>query len=291
MQTRIFLFLLITHLPLFSQIDYVKPVSKIKISEFDMHAGNALLDNENILPEDFKKLAPQSALFQNDLTDYQSSSLNTTLGTGIYSFGVGILFSDKSKTFYKPNPLLRFGIVCFSGMAMNTRLSKKESRDTAFIQGGNAFYVDTVTSQNYDMNYMSQQIRIDGSLIFRTNSQARWCLFGGIGITGGISFNAFTTIEYSESVEIQTQSNGTNTSSYEDNFLKEERFRNKTNFGCSVYVPLGLDFRIGKKREFWKLLHLFYEAKPTLNFTTVPELRTFVNVAFLHGIGIKVCWN
>jgi hypothetical protein len=63
-------------------------------------------------------------------------------------------------------------------------------------------------------------------------------------------------------------------------------FTNKKKFACAAYVPLGVDFRIGKKRAFWKRTHLFYELRPSV--TTIPELRTFANAGVQQGIGLRV---
>jgi len=54
---------------------------------------------------------------------------------------------------------------------------------------------------------------------------------------------------------------------------------------------LGIDFRIGKKREFWKRTHLFYELRPGINVTSIPELRPITNASVQHGIGLRVSWN
>ncbi|MGB0807307.1 MAG: hypothetical protein ACPGRC_11500 [Salibacteraceae bacterium] len=58
----------------------------------------------------------------------------------------------------------------------------------------------------------------------------------------------------------------------------------------SAYIPLGLDFRIANKSEFWQRVHLFYEMRPSLEMISIPELSTYTTVAWQHGFGIKVQW-
>jgi hypothetical protein len=48
------------------------------------------------------------------------------------------------------------------------------------------------------MDYSSNQLRLDASLIFRTNADARWSAFAGVGINAGVSLNSNTTIYYHE---------------------------------------------------------------------------------------------
>src|SRR5690606_33840629 len=125
-------------------------------------------------------------------------------------------------------------------------------------QTGQVVYIDSVYTQNYSMDYVSEQLRLDGSVIFRTNPEGRWSLYAGIGFTVGLSVNATTEIYYSKYGRIETRyPNGQTSHSYQYYYpgsyiSKTETFRNKTNFSVSPYIPMGVDFRIGKKREFWK---------------------------------------
>ena len=73
--------------------------------------------------------------------------------------------------------------------------------------------------------------------------------------------------------------------------IKTEYYKNKNNFGFSAYIPMGIDFRIGRKRKFWKQIHLFLELRPGINGTSIPELRTIVNSSMQYGFGLKVSWD
>jgi hypothetical protein len=48
---------------------------------------------------------------------------------------------------------------------------------------------------------------------------------------------------------------------------------------------------LGKKKEFWKRTHLFYELRPGINITSIPELGTITNSSNQHGLGLRVTWN
>ncbi|KRP10370.1 MAG: hypothetical protein ABR95_12205, partial [Sphingobacteriales bacterium BACL12 MAG-120813-bin55] len=160
---------------------------------------------------------------------------------------------------------------------------------------GQTLYVDSVTIENYNMNYSSEQLRFDGSFIYRTNPAARWSMFTGAGITAGLAITTYTDIYYSKYGRTDTRyANETQSSSFSySNFIssKSESFQNRTTFGASAYVPLGIDFRIGKDKEFWKRTHLFYEIRPGINFTAIPELHTVANVSLQSGFGLRVSWD
>lgn len=282
----------------FGQEEQPKAIKKISIHDIYIQTGFFSERNTNGTLADFKSLAPQSVLLNNNMTDFSPSGGFSLTSNTMFSVMLGLQFSDKQKTTYQTNPLLRLGISYFSGTTLTGGLYKEDRKpyDTlTSTQTGQTVYIDSINSKNYSMNYSSEQLRFDGSLIFRTNPEARWSIFTGIGITAGLSINANTDIYYSNSGRTETRyPNGNTSSSYgnssSDNY-KTEKFRNKNNFGASTYIPMGIDFRIGKKREFWKHTHLFYELRPGINITSIPELRTITNASIQHGLGLRVSWD
>ena len=276
-----------------------KPVNRINVRDIWIQLGYFNEGNSNGTLAEFKTLAPESVLLNNDMTGFSQRNGFMSTGTSVFSVMLGIQFSDKQKTIYKANPLLRIGISYFSGTSLTNSLFKEVRRpyDTlTSTQTGQTIYIDSVTTERYRMNYLSDQIRIDGSLIFRTNPEARWSWYAGIGISAGLSINAKTEISYdTEGVKETSSSSGGTSHSFEGYFGSDNRkvefFRNKNNFGVSTYIPMGVDFRIGKKSEFWKMTHLFYELRPGINITSIPELRTMTNAYFQQGIGVRVSWN
>jgi hypothetical protein len=133
---------------------------------------------------------------------------------------------------------------------------------------------------------------LDISLIYRTDPKARWQFYGGIGLTAGASLKSYTTIDYMVGSNLQSTDYyfypmySNQVSDY-----KNEYFRNSADFGLSAYVPLGIDFRMGKKRPFWKRTHLFYEVRPGAAFSSIGDLSSFANIAVQQGLGIKVNWE
>lgn len=259
--------------------------------------------NSNGTLADFRALAPQSVLLKNDMADYSSSSggdiINLTSNT-VFSAMLGFQFGDKQKTIYKTNPLLKLGISYFSGTTL-TGSAYKEDRKTfdtlISTQTGQTYYLDSVTTKNYSMDYSSEQLRLDASLIFRTTPENRWSLFTGIGITAGLSLNANTNTYYYEYSGVETRDangNTINSPLYNNTTFfppDKEKISNKNNLAFSAYIPIGIDVRFGKTKQFWKRAHVFYELKPGINITSIPELRTITNASLQHGFGFRYSWE
>ncbi|MBI4930025.1 MAG: hypothetical protein HY841_04620 [Bacteroidetes bacterium] len=274
----------------FGQEKQTKQSKRIIISDIFVQAGFINRTPTFGTLNDFKLLAPQSVLLNNDFSEY-SKTFGWSLKK-LYSISTGIKFRNKEKGVYKSNPILRLGVSYFSGSILSGGMYKFERKpcDTVYsTQTWQTIYIDSVTWRSYKMNYISDQIRFDGSFIFHSNIQTRFSLFTGLGITAGLSINTFTDIYYDKSD--RTEDRGGSTRYYSSSMDISEKFVNKNNLGFSVYIPVGIDFRIGKKNAFWKQIHLFYELKPGINMTSIPELRDITNANFQHGVGLRVSWS
>lgn len=259
----------------------------LRISEFHIQNGMGYNSMQNYELSDFQSLAPNSVLLKNDLSEFTPNSYfmfngaRGFNGNSYQSIQLGLTFKNN------PNPLWRIGISHGASNSFSAGFSKDTYApfDTlTSSQTGEQFYIDSVHSENYFMDYRSQQLRIESSLIYRTNVEKRWSVYAGIGASLGLSYNAHTHISYSTSDYISSTY-----SNYSGNYsTATEHYRNKTNISTSLFVPMGVDFRIGKNKEFWKRLHLYYEMKPSLSFLSVPELRTFTSVNMINSFGLKV---
>jgi hypothetical protein len=271
-------------------------VSKFKISDAYLQEASFIGKGGVSTLSNFKTLAPQSLLLKNDLSAYSQSGGITSIETLGLSMGLGISLRNKNKTGYNDRTQLRLGIGYYSVTGASAYFSNvtRITYDTLkSATSKEVTYLDSVKHKNYNMNYSSRQLRLDASLIYKSNPDKRWSVFGGIGANASVSLNATTTIGYYEYVGKETKDvNGrtSNSSSYSDfKKNKTETFANKTNLSASAYVPMGVDFRLGKKREFWKHAHLFYELRPSIMATTIPELHTVtIGAGVQQGLGLRI---
>lgn len=278
----------------------VKPAKTkmISVNEFYITASgwNEVATNTGL--SDFKLLAPRSVLLNKDFTNFNFSGGKYYSSESLFSMLVGINFFNYEKKAPRTNPLLRLGVSYVSGTMLSGNISKdyRVPFDTlSSSHGSSSIYVDSVFGNQLGMYYSSEQLRLDASLIFRSKPEARWSLFAGFGVSTGISLNAHTEITnyQMKGVEMTDNSGGENTSfrNASSNVSFSERFENDMNFGFSAYVPMGVDFRIGKKHDFWKQIHLFYEMRPNITFTNIPELKMYSSAFVQQGLGLKFVWN
>lgn len=260
---------------------------KIRLSEFHFQNGIVFNSNQRFGVMDFKRLAPNSELLAQDLSSFYGNNDffdNFPNSSNYTSIQLGLTFHSK------PNPLWRIGI---SHVVLGD-ISKDFSRYTTLpydtltsSQTGEQYFLDSIYDEGLSMRYSAQQLRLETSLIFRTDPLKRWSLYAGVGMTFGISYMATTTIDYRISSSLSS-SNFQSYYSTNDYQEKQEYFMNETNWSSSFFIPMGVDFCLGKKREFWKRMHVYYEMKPSITYTSIPELKRITNVNMINSFGLKV---
>jgi opacity protein-like surface antigen len=278
-----------------------EPVKRVRVTDFYLTSGLVFGSSQSWNITDFQNLAPNSTLLNQDFSGYNPGmsddkgmpfDMNTNQQITMM---IGMNFSDKNKTEIKGNPHFRVGVTYRNGSLVSGDLSRIDrfTFDTLTSSGGSAYSVDSVFHNSYKMNYSTQQLHLDASLVFRTSPERRASLFGGIGVMAGMGINSRTTINYK-----QHQGTIVNYPSYQsDDFgmkdngevIKDsESIKNKAAFGFNVYVPMGLDLRLCNKNEFWKRVHLSLEMRPGLSMVSSPELGLLTSFSSFHGLGLKI---
>ncbi|MFY9309087.1 MAG: hypothetical protein WAQ28_08595 [Bacteroidia bacterium] len=241
---------------------------------------------------DFQLLNPQSLILNENMDGYSSGygyggyTYDFRLGalnSGLFGANLGLSFKEKPKSLTQ----IRVG-VAVSGTSVSNFISRTDRSpyDTlTSSQTGQTIYQDSITYHSYSMEYRARQLKLDVSLIYRMYPSARWSMYGGIGLQAGTSLSAYSDINYNEYVVIEGQeSNG----SYDASVRRSERFKNKNVQEFVAYIPVGVDFRLGKRKEFLKQIHLFTEIRPYVSVLNIPELGSFSGLGMQQVLGLRV---
>ena len=254
----------------------------MQLTEAQVLIGSNLSTVETMSLNDFKTLASNSSILAKDYTGFSGNFYNSTYTNPSFTGLLGFTFKNK------PNPLLRLGI----GYSTRTLGTGSSSRYESFHydtltsgQTGQQIFLDSTHFQYMYGAYQSTYLSLDASLIFRTKPAARWSIYGGIGINVGMAFNSFLNVSYHD--EHYASSGNYNQSNWTH---EEERFNQKTHVASTVYIPMGLDFRLGKKSVFMNRLHLFAEARPSMTITSIPSLKTQLTPNITSSLGLRIVW-
>ena len=267
--------------------DYIKineHVSKIKITDFYFQTGTNFQPYTSGRIQQFGKLVPNSQIL--NLLPTFPMTLSVGYNNNIpISLIAGFKLRNKKKTGYKERTELRIGFDYYSSYILGSAYGnyKKTTYDTIANLYGQPTPVDSTESTRCVISYSSIRLRFNGSMIYRTELEGRWSFFSGYGIAAGININ-HTDLYYQNRI-------GDGLGNYSDTAL-QEHFRNKNNFGFSVFAPAGFDFRMGNERVFWKSIHLFYEFRLGADYSFIPELKkTIISPYFQNRFGVRVSFT
>lgn len=249
-------------------------------------AGYMGFSNNNQTLSTFRKLAPDSEILSGDLSDYDDYSYFLNSGLGVFNTNVALKF-NKQDGVEKNGPLLRLGIT-YQGGALLSQSMNFELRtpyDTLVSsQTGEEEYRDSIFTSDLEMRYLTSQVLADVSVIWRTNPDFRWGVYGGIGIAGGFSFDNRTVIEDRKNYFTSTDRGYDFPST-----SKKEIFNNENAYCALVYLPIGANVALGKN-NFWELINFVVELRPAISVISVPELETDISATIPFSCGVKVSW-
>lgn len=231
-------------------------------------------------------------LQMSDMKDsYYFYGFNSNIGMNI---STGFQIRAKDNNYYHKAPLIRIGLQGSSLNMFNFYGDKKEvtTFDTLTSNPTNqVWYSDSVDATYYNVNKRAQLVSLDASLIFQTDTEKKWSLYGGAGFTAGLSINSYTEISGSNSRYMQLRSMNNETSRMGYGSASSgihSRHANQTNVMGTFYIPIGINVNLGCNSDFWRRIHLFYEFRSGVSFVSVPESANYTGFTFLHGIGLSV---
>ncbi len=235
---------------------------------------------------DFRTLAPESKIQNQDFVGYDDTEDWNSSSLFHFAPAIGIRFNrpdgNASNHF-----LMRVGIDYSEGELLHAGRYKstRVPYDTLIsTQTGEATYLDSVFSNSVSMIHSASFLQLDVSFLWSTDFNARFQVYGGVGLAAGLSFNAATSIR-----EYDNAYGAGGGYDYYDKASKSERFLSQSSFSGNVYLPLGLDWQLGKQ-GFWEAIHLVCEFRPALAVYTIPELDSYISPSFGFLSGMKVGW-
>lgn len=258
--------------------------AQVKIQEIYLQSGAFFGHSSGSLAE-FQTLAPNSTILNQDLSLYENwPKYEFNFPGQSHNLSVGLKLEKFPKT------TLRIGLMhANQPNLMQTSGSYTESfpYDTlTSSQTGEQFFIDSFSTHSYYAYYSQKQVRVDAALIFRFNASQRWSFFGGIGANFGLSYNGKTEVSQHVSPWGDMYNYGYY-DYYPEGSYQKESFENKGGFGFGVYAPLGIDFQVGKNRDFWKPVHLFMELRPGFNVNQIASLGSTFAAGNFSNVGLR----
>ncbi len=244
--------------------------------------------------DQWRTLVPKSELLAIDLSDhmYDNRRDRDFARSELFAASISLRMGGAGRV-ARSGTYLRAGFA-FQHHAGNDLQLRKETRipfDTlTSAQTGTSTYIDSLTISTYDLAHDYSQLAVDASVIFMKEYPKRWTLYGGGGVQVGFAFDGSARISHRSERTTDPRITSPTTSSGSERELdtEEEEFRTKDDLCFALYVPLGVTYRLGKKRAFWRALNLCYEMRPSFALGGVPELDLGARVVVGQYLGLRV---
>lgn len=261
--------------------------SSCSVSSVYLAGGGWFTNDQPLFPADLHRLAPGSALLASDLADHRFYSDPFAVGSGAFEMGIGL---HPFRSAARSGPELRLGFLYggrdYRSASYSRRITTPWDTLTS-SQTGEQYIIDSVHRSTYWIDHSAERFGLNASLVWRT--RGRWSVYGGFGLAGGISLNARTELSYSEYSRLE----GQYANQYGDPFndypstMPRETFRNGTGWWLATSAPFGLDFRMARRSEFWRRMHLYMEWSPQLLIQSSPELGTRTGFGMRTAFGLR----
>ena len=259
---------------------------RVKIVSVYVLPGATAFTSQSTSLSDFQMLAPNSKILNKDFSQFYNWQIYEGDGLGTFAPALGIRFNREDGT-VNNHFIMRAGLT-FSGGQYLSQSNYESTRipyDTLVSSTtGEVVTRDSIRNRSVSMSYTGSSLQLDVALMWSTDFEARFQVYGGVGMAAGLTFNNYTTIsDLSFYYDPDYR--------YTRNSPKGayESFRNKSGFYGNIYMPLGLDWRLGKQ-GFWESIHFVSEFRPGIAIYTIPELDSYVEPSFGFLMGMKVGW-
>jgi len=233
-----------------------KESAKLRFNSFSVQFGvYESFGSQGGSLKEFKALVPESELLDKDFSDFDQYFFSEGERDN-FAASVQLYFDWRTGNEFwnKLNPQLRVGLSHSKINLMNGRLSKLGYHriDTLTSSGnGEVYYVDSVSIQNYFLEYKADILLIDGALTFSSNPNSRWSIYAGVGLSVGMIFDNIAFVSFTDDRYYDSRSKYKNTNNQWNPIFKEEVFSdNELGYAVLASLPLGLNFRLSKNNNF-----------------------------------------
>ena len=245
---------------------------------------------------ELRGITDNSRILGQDLSGHQEQLLVQSYGSVSIAMDLGLVLGRVKADGRRHGPELRLGYVFVPGVTTSTSWSRTDRAvyDTlTSVVTGQAYAVDSVRTSTLTAGLQASLIAFDASLLFRTRNTNRITFFGGIGVLGGAAFNSEITVEERIDRSLESAS-GYGELAYQEltDETRSERYAQGDGAWYGGYIPLGIDLRLGRKRGFWRMVHLYHELRPMVTFWDLPgvDVRSGVGMQGLFNLRIDTSY-
>jgi hypothetical protein len=210
-----------------------------------------------------------------------------------YNASLGFSISDRKRETYLNAPRFRLGISYrglnivpgFFGREVLTRIDTVLNPVT-----GQENYIDSLHMTWFNFELASEQLFLDGSVVFGTNTERVFSVYAGAGIATGMPLmsNSFMRFRISHQRVTSTPDGKRTHQEGETIMALDESVTGDPYLALLPYVPFGFNVRLSKRNPFLSQISLFYEGRMGLHIRVLRETDNLNHFTRHHTLGVRV---
>ena len=230
--------------------------SRFRLTNIFVSAGNYPGLSENLSLDDFRLLAPGSALLQNDFSYFEQSPASFYDNSYLIRAGLAVSFADVRGKEKRLGHELRLGAV-YGGGTLYSGYYWSENRfpvDTfVSLKNGALYVLDSISMRSYLMQYDRKYLGLDASLIFYSPSFRAFSVYAGLGLNANYDYRNSVYIHYTRWSTLEQSGSAENRIwqawGIRDGDEAIEYLPAAGALSASLFIPLGLDWKFWKSRK------------------------------------------
>jgi hypothetical protein len=255
----------------------------------------------NFFNDFVSKKADSPYLYNQKSNEFPDGSSYINAPVTLFSIGIGGQVSKLSLKCVKTTWRISgdyFKNISFGGFSHYQQFKHIDS--TYYPEYNGSLIKDSIYSQNRSVSVKGKFTQLKTDLVFRIRDEKRFSFFTGIGFGIGITSQITSTIRYEEKNEEEVRFlpddvAGQMSMQYNQSptfFNPATTFsvnqKEKPIFSPFAYIPYGIDWQIGKKNNFTKQIHLYYEGQIGARFKDAYLGTRQTNLYLSSAVGFRV---
>lgn len=160
-----------------------------------------------------------------------------------------------------------------------------------YLGSGEKMPVDSINNKVYKMFYVTRGVQLSAEWILRSNTAKGISFYGGAGINAAYQFANYTYIRHEQNIAVggRLEVEGLYFRKYREMRTIEYESPARSSLSATVFLPLGIQLRVGRKSKHKEAAFLYYEARPAWSYARIPELERNLSAFTLgHSLGLRV---
>lgn len=259
-----------------------KPVISFNMNFRPLFSANYTFDYNNII----KRMPQNEIILYKPAYDYGLNITNTSSRN--YNIEMGI----------SPHPSreLLIGLSYISGLKSKFDYTRNTVKrfDTLYMQGYD-LYTDSFIYSNYSFEEDVEELGLVLEYLFKTDQKKNFSAFTGFGINITYSFNnnlSVTSIQDSSSHLSLDKDPYSFLNNFQPNkmiyHISSEIYRKaESSWFYRVFIPVGFNWNISKKDDFWKHINVLYLTQLGVEYRSISTGMDYKLYFSIGGLGLK----